>query len=87
VIEHSSALSRAACEKAAQVAIRTDLEKFESIAQDWGYCIGSQIYNVYLAGKVKPSGLRRLFLAHLDKPGAARKVCTAVLARIRAATK
>jgi Haem-binding uptake, Tiki superfamily, ChaN len=87
VMEYSSALSRVACEKAAQAAIRTDLETFESIAEDWGYCIGSQIYNVYLAGKVKPSGLRRLFLAHLDKPGAARKVCTAVLAKIRAATK
>lgn len=86
-MENSPALSRAACEKAAQVAIRTDSEKFESIARDWGYCIGSRIYNVYLAGKVKPSGLRRLFLAHLDKPGAARKVCTAVLAKIRAASR
>ncbi len=58
-------------EKAAQAAIRADADKFEAIAQDWGYRIGSQIYGVYLAGKVKPSGLRRLFLAHLDEPGAA----------------
>jgi hypothetical protein len=81
--ENSPTLSRAACEKAAQSATRAEDEKFESIAQDWGYRLGSQIYDVYLAGKVKPNGLRRLFLAHLDQPGVARKVCTAVIARIR----
>jgi len=85
--EDSPALSRAAVEKAAQAAIRASDEKFEAIAQDWGYRIGSQVYDVYLAGKVKQSGLRRLFLAHLDRPGSARKVCTAVIARIRSATK
>jgi hypothetical protein len=83
--EDSPALSRAAVEKAAQAAIRGDAEKFESTAQNWGYRIGSQIYDLYLAGKVKPSGLRRLFLAHLDQPGSARKVCTAVIARVRSA--
>jgi uncharacterized iron-regulated protein len=85
--EDSPALSRAAIEKAAQAAVRADGYKFESIAQEWGYRIGSQIYNVYLAGKVKPSGLRRLFLAHLDEPGLARKVCTAVIAKVRSASK
>ena len=85
-MEDFPALSRAAIEKAAQAAIRTDEEKFESITQGWGYRIGSRIYDLYLAGKVKPSGLRRLFLAHLDKPGLARKVCIAVIARLRAAS-
>jgi hypothetical protein len=74
-------------EKAAQTALRSDADRFDSSAREWGYRIGSCIYNVYLAGKVKPSGLRRLFLAHLDKPGAARKVCTAVIAKIRSAAK
>jgi hypothetical protein len=85
--EDTPALSRAAIEKAAQAAIRSDAEKFGSITQDWGFRIGSQIYNVYLAGKVKPSALRRLFLAHLDEPGLARKVCTAVIAKVRSASK
>jgi hypothetical protein len=85
--EDSPALSRAAVEKAAQSAIRADPEKFESIAQGWGYRLGSQIYDVYLAGKVKQHGLRRLFLAHLDEPGLARKVCTAVIARVRSASR
>jgi hypothetical protein len=87
VTEDSQQLSRAACEKAAQWALRGDEEKLESSAQDWGYRIGSRIYDLYLAGKVKPSGLRRLFLAHLDVPGQARKVCTAVIAKLRAAAR
>lgn len=79
-------LSRAALEKTAQAA-SGDSAKLEAFAQDWGYRLGSQIYKVYLAGKVKPNGLRRLFLAHVDEPGAARKVCTAVIARIRSAAR
>jgi hypothetical protein len=82
--EDAPALSRAALEKAAQTALRADAEKFESIAQDWGYRMGSQLYDVYLSGKAKPSGLRRLFLTHLDEPGLAHKVYTAVTANIRA---
>ncbi len=86
--EDSPGLSRAACEKAAQAATRAaDAEKFEAIAQGWGYRMGSQIYAAYLAGKAKPASLRRLFLAHLEKPGSARKVCIAVIARIRAASR
>ncbi|HTS35072.1 MAG TPA: ChaN family lipoprotein [Candidatus Solibacter sp.] len=87
-------LSRAACEKAALIAVRNrekdreeGSEKFETSAQEWGYRIGSEIYAAYLAGKVAPRGLRRLFLAHLDEPGMARKVCTAVIARLRSAMR
>jgi uncharacterized iron-regulated protein len=79
----ASQLSRAACEKAAQAALRGDLSRAETFSQELGYRIGNQIYEAYLAGKVAPSGLRRLFLAHLDEPGVARKVCTAVIATLR----
>ncbi len=85
--DDTHAVSRAAVEKAAHAAIRADEEKVDASAQDWGYRLGHQIYNVYLAGKVKPSGLRRLFLAHIDQPGMARKVCTAVIAKVRSATR
>ena len=84
--EDSLPVSRAACEKAAQSALH-DESKFASSAQDWGYRLGSLIYDAYLAGKVKPSSLRRLLLAHLDEPGAARKVCAAVIAKVRAASR
>ena len=80
-------LSRAAVEKAAQVGVRGDESRCETSAQEWGYRIGSQIYNAYLAGKVAPRGLRRLFLAHLEEPGLARKVCTAVIAKLRGVSR
>jgi len=82
--EDSSPLSRTACERLAQAAIRADKSKYDSAARDLGYRMGSQIYDAYLAGKVAPSGLRRLFLAHLNEPGLARKVCATVIAKLRA---
>jgi hypothetical protein len=80
--DEQSPLSRAACEKAAQAAVRADKDKFESSALELGCRLGSQIYDAYLAGKVAASGLRRLFLAHLEEPGLARKVCAAVIAKL-----
>jgi hypothetical protein len=85
--DDSIGLSRVACEKAAMTALRADGEKFESLAIEWGYRLGSSIYDAYLAGRVKPSGLRRLFLARLNEPGLARKVCIAVMARVRNPSK
>ena len=85
--DDSSQLSRTACEKSAQAAVRADKAKFDSASRDLGWRIGSQIYDAYLAGKVAPSGLRRLFLAHLNEPGLARKVCATIVAKLRAASR
>jgi len=76
--------TRAAVEKAAKLAVRDEPETFEPVALDLGRCIGSQMYDAYLAGKVPLSGLRRLFLAHLHEPGLARKVCGTVISKLRA---
>jgi hypothetical protein len=76
-------LSRAAIEKAAQAAARGERSGFEAAALDLGQRIGSQVYDAYLAGKLAPGGLRRLFLAHLHEPGLARKVCGAVISKLR----
>jgi len=83
--ENSFTLSRAACEKAARTSEKNDNneEKSESTAREFGYRLGEMLYDAYLAGRVTPAALRRLFLAHLDQPGVARKVCAAVIARIR----
>lgn len=81
--ESGSLLSRAACEKAAQAAARGEKGDLESSAREWGYRIGNQIYDAYLAGKIAPTGLRRLFLTHLDEPGLARKVCATVISKLR----
>jgi hypothetical protein len=78
-------LSRSACEKAARWAAHADRKQFEASARIWGYRIGSEIYDSYLAGKVTPATLRRLFLIHLEEPGVARKVCAAVIGKLRAA--
>jgi hypothetical protein len=80
-------LTRAACEKAAQAALRDEAEKFECAALELGQRIGQQIYEAYLSGKVAPRGLRRLFLTHLHEPGMARKVCGAVISKLRALSR
>jgi hypothetical protein len=80
---HSGLISFAACEKVAQSVLRADADKLESAAQEWGFRIGSEIYDAYLAGKITPSGLRRLFLAHLHDRGVARKLCAAIIRKLR----
>jgi len=86
-LDPSTNLSRSACAKAALTAARAGEEKIESSAKEWGFRIGTAMYDAYLAGKVAPTGLRRLFLAHLDEPGLARKVCATVISKLRAATR
>jgi hypothetical protein len=80
---NSFTLSYAACERAALAALRSDEDMIHSVSRDWGYRLGSMLYDAYLAGRVTPSGLRRLSLAHLDETGVARKVCKAVIAKVR----
>jgi Haem-binding uptake, Tiki superfamily, ChaN len=85
-VMNDAPLKRAAIDKIAQAAARGQ-ESVELTALELGQRIGSQIYDAYLAGKVAPGALRRLFLAHLDEPGLARKVCGAVLSKLRSASR
>ena len=85
-VMNDAPLKRAAIDKIAQAAARGQ-ESVELTALELGQRIGSQIYDAYLAGKVAPGGLRRLFLAHLDEPGLARKVCGAVLSKLKSASR
>jgi len=85
--EELGVLSRAACTKAARAAARAGRDEMEKSAQLWGYRIGNEIYDAYLSGKVTPRGLRRLFLVHLDEAGVARKVCAAVISKLRALSR
>jgi hypothetical protein len=66
-------LTRAACEQFAQEAVHSSRTKFDLMARDLGYRMGSELYDRYLSGQVGRIALRRLFLADLEKPGAARK--------------
>ena len=85
--DDSALPGRATIDKIAQAAIRGEDCTFESSALDLGHKIGSQIYVAYLAGKIALSGARRLFLAHLDEPGLARKVCMAVISKLKAVSR
>lgn len=85
--EEAAALSRAALQRVAQSAVSMDAEKLAILARNFGNQMGKKIYQLYLEGKVKPRSVRRLFLAHLDRPGMAQKVCAAVIGRIRAASR
>ncbi|HET9408471.1 MAG TPA: ChaN family lipoprotein [Candidatus Sulfotelmatobacter sp.] len=80
-------LSRIACTRAAQAAMRVDADGFEASAQTWGYYLGTLLYEAYLAGKVAKSSLRRLFLAHLDEPGLAPKICATMIAKLRSVAR
>jgi hypothetical protein len=85
-VTDNAPLTRAGMHKIAQAATRS-AENIERAALELGHHLGSQIYDAYLAGKLAPSGLRRLFLAHLDEPGLARKVCGAVLSKLKSASR
>ena len=81
---NSALISFAALNKAAQSAFRADAGKFESSAQEWGFRIGSQIYDAYLAGKIAPvRGFAACSWPICMKPGVARKMCAAVISRLR----
>jgi len=57
--------------------------KWEYVTQQLGYLLGNDIYDAYLEGRVGPAVLRRLFLTHLEEPGAAREAYANLNARLR----
>jgi len=79
--------SRAACERLMRDALRGDRSKFDSIAQRLGYTLGSQLYDAYLRGSVSRSVLRHLFLAKIDEPSEARRICFEVARKVRGSRK
>ncbi len=47
--------------------------QYEYVAQQLGYLTGNDLYDAYLEGRLGCAGLRKLFLTHIEEPGAARK--------------
>ena len=80
-------LSMQACEEwmesashACQNRVRTGHgTEFVETARKLGYAMGSDLYGKYLDGSIARSGLRHLFLAYLEEPGLARKICSELL--------
>ncbi len=59
----------------------------DSLAQRIGYAIGSDLYDAYIAGTVRPVALKRLLLSHLDQPGAAAALFRRIALRTRSNAK
>ena len=58
-------------------------EKFEYCTRQLGYMLGTDLYDAYLEGEVKPRYLKKLFLLHLEEPGIAPAAYFAVVKKIR----
>jgi hypothetical protein len=85
--DDGSELSRAACDKLMQEALRGNRDKFDSFAQHLGYTMGSELYDAYVKGWVSRRAVRNLFLAHIDGPGEARAACREAIRKIRASRR
>ncbi len=57
--------------------------KYEYIAEQLGYLTGNDLYDAYLEGRLNPTALRKLFLAHVELPGVARESYAQLRARLR----
>jgi hypothetical protein len=57
--------------------------KWEYVTQQLGYLLGNDLYDGYIDGRIGAAALRRLFLAHLEEPGAAREAYAHLNARLR----
>ena len=57
--------------------------KWEFATEQLGCLVGNDLYDAYIEGRVGPAALRRLFLAHLEEPGAASAVYANLNARLK----
>ncbi|MGB7643362.1 MAG: hypothetical protein WBL82_18870, partial [Terriglobales bacterium] len=57
--------------------------KWQYAAERLGCLLGNDLYDAYLDGRIGQGALRRLFLAHLEEPGAASEVYASLNARLR----
>ena len=80
-------LSEALVDRMVREACRASRAKFDGAAQQLGYGLGDDLYHAYMRGSVSPSGLRRLFLTHIDEPGKALCLCQEILHRAASSHK
>ena len=86
-VQESCDFSTAACGKLVHNAVRSDRDKFDSIARKLGYTLGSQLYDAYLRGSISRSTLRHWFVAHIEESGKAKKVCWEIVRKVRVGRK
>ncbi len=56
---------------------------WEYVTERLGCLLGNDLFDAYIEGRIGPAALRRLFLAHLEEPGAASQVYAHLQARLR----
>ncbi len=59
----------------------------EEATRQLGYALGSDLYDKYLSGSLTRARLRALFLARIEGPGVARKICSELLGNGRLSRK
>jgi Haem-binding uptake, Tiki superfamily, ChaN len=62
-------------------------EKYEYATEQLGYLVGNDLYDAYLEGRVNTTALRKLFLTHIEMPGAARDAYVKLRTRQHAGPK
>src|SRR5271165_2141248 len=53
------------------------------VTEQLGNLLGNDLYDAYLDGRVTPAALRKVFLAHIEEPGAARETYLHLATRLR----
>ena len=56
--------------------------KYEYVVEQLGYLTGNDLYDAYLEGRLTTAALRKLFLAHIEQPGVARKAYVQMRTRL-----
>jgi hypothetical protein len=57
--------------------------KREYVIEQLGCLLGNDLYDAYIDGRIGPAALRRLFLAHLEEPGAAQEAYANLNVRLK----
>lgn len=57
--------------------------KWEYLTERLGSLLGNDLYDAYIDGRIGAAGLRHLFLAHIELPGAARQLYANINSRLR----
>ena len=57
--------------------------KWEYATQQLGYLLGNDLYDSYLEGRIGAAALRKLFLEHMEEPGAAQVAYANLNSRLR----
>lgn len=58
-------------------------QKREHLIHQLGVLLGNDIYDAYIDGHVGPAAIRRIFLTHIEEPGAAQEAYANVNSRLR----